>query len=296
MSGRLAELECLAVLDAFPNETTALAHVVLPVTQWAEEDGTTTNLEGRVLRRRRAMNPPAGVRTDIEVLCALAARLGHRERFSFSGAEEVFTELRRASSGGRADYAGVTYQRLDESPAVYWPCPAPDHPGTPRLFAERFAHADGRARFVPADYRPAAEEPDADYPVYFTTGRYREHYNSGSQTRRVHRLRLSRPEPLLQIHPALATRLGVAEDAAVIVESRRGWAQFTADINTDIRSDTVFAPFHWGGDQSANAITIAALDPVSRMPEFKVCAVRVRPGYASPNHQGPQTDRVKPWP
>jgi assimilatory nitrate reductase catalytic subunit len=277
-AARLDGLECLAVLDAFPSETTAFADVVLPVSQWAEEDGTVTNLEGRVLRRRRAVAPPPGVRSDIEVLCALAARLGHTDRFSFSDPAAVFEELRRASAGGRADYAGISYQRLEESPGLFWPCPGVDHPGTPRLFADRFAHPDGRARLVAVDYRPVAEEPDTGYPVRFTTGRYREHYNSGTQTRRVRRLSQAQPEPRLQLHPDLARSLGLTEEAVVVVESRRGAARFISAISPDIRPDTVFAPFHWGGEQAANALTLDALDPVSRMPELKACAVRLRPG------------------
>jgi len=281
MTERLRGLECLAVLDAFPNDTTALADVVLPVTQWAEEDGTMTNLEGRVIHRRRAIDPPPDVRSDIDVLCGLAARLGHSERFSFSSAEEVFAELGRASAGGRADYSGITYERIDADQGVFWPCPSPEHPGTPRLFAEDFAHPDRRARFVAATYQPAAEEPDADYPLYFTTGRYREHYNSGSQTRRVRRLLDAQPEPRLQLHPSVADGMGLCAEATVVVESRRHAVAFCIDIDPEIRPDTVFAPFHWGGRQAANLLTVAALDPVSRMPEFKVCAVRLRPAETS---------------
>ncbi|MGH9305678.1 MAG: molybdopterin-dependent oxidoreductase [Acidimicrobiales bacterium] len=273
---RLGRLDCLAVLDSFANDTTALAHVVLPVAQWAEEDGTVTNLEGRVIRRRGACRPPPGVRTDIEVLCGLAERLGQAAGFRFSGPEEVFAELRAASAGGRADYAGISYDRIDSSHGVFWPCPTNDHPGTPRLFTERFAHPNGRARFVPVAYRPAAEAPDSDYPLYFTTGRYREHYNSGAQTRRVGRLQQARPEPRLQLHPILAKSLMLSDDGMVEVESRRGKACFKAHIDAGIRPDTVFAPLHWDGSQAANLITIAALDPISRMPEFKVCAVRIK--------------------
>ena len=276
-AGRLAGLDLLAVLDSFPNETTGLADIVLPVTQWAEEDGTTTNLEGRVLRRRRAVPAPPGVRSDIDVVCALASRLGHKDGFRFDNPEDVFDELRRASAGARADYSGITYERLDTEPGVFWPCPDVSHPGSPRLFSERFAHPDGRARFVAVQYRSAFETADDDYPVIFTTGRKREHYNSGSQTRRLARLNDACPEPLLEIHPVLAARLGVAAGTPVVVESRRGSATFNAVLDEGIRSDTVFAPFHWGGSGSANLITTAAVDPISRMPEFKVCAVRVRP-------------------
>ncbi len=273
---RLAALDCLAVLDAFPNDTTSLAHFVLPVTQWAEEDGTTTNLEGRVLRRRRAVAPPEGVWSDIEVLCALAGKLGAADRFDFAGPEEVFDELRACSAGGRADYAGIDYRRLDESQGLFWPCPSGDHPGTPRLFAERFSHPDGLARFAAVSYRPAAEVPDSDYPVHFTTGRYREHYNSGNQTRRVRRLVEAQPEPIVQMHPHLAGAIGVSAGEMVNVTSRRGEVDFKVALSEDIRPDTIFAPFHWGGARAANILTLAALDPISRMPELKVCAVAVR--------------------
>ncbi|MBO0693953.1 MAG: molybdopterin-dependent oxidoreductase, partial [Acidimicrobiaceae bacterium] len=276
----LHRLDCLAVLDCFSNDTTRHADFVLPVTQWAEEDGTTTSLEGRVLRRRRAVTAPAGVRTDLEVLCALAARLGAGEHFVSAEPEAVFAELAGLSAGGRADYSGITYDRLDAEGGVFWPCPDLGHPGTPRLFGERFAHADGRARFVPVRYRPAAEEPDGEFPTYFTTGRYAEHYNSGAQTRLVSDLIERQPEPCLSVHPLVAARIGLRAGDPVVVESRRGEVTMRALIDPDIRPDTVFAPFHWGGDQAANRLTSPALDPTSRMPEFKVCAVRLRAAEA----------------
>jgi assimilatory nitrate reductase catalytic subunit len=277
---KLRRLELLVVCDAFENETSEAAHVVLPVAQWAEEEGTMTNLEGRVILRRRVRRPPDGVKTDLDVLCALADRLGVRKGFEFGSTEAVFDELRAVTAGAKADYSGITYERLRRERGVFWPCPGADHPGTPRLFAERFAHANGRARFHAVPYRPAAELPDADYPLYFTTGRYKEHYNSGAQTRRIDALVDAKPEPRVQIHPLLARRLGVAEGEAVRVESRRGAVRFVAHLSPDIRQDTLFAPFHWGGRQAANLLTIPALDPTSRMPEFKVCAVRAQAAVA----------------
>jgi len=273
---RLRSLELLVVCDALENETMQHAHVVLPVLQWAEEEGTLTNLEGRVLHRRRAVRPPAGPRSDLEVIQGLAERIGCGEAFTFSGPQAVFDELRRASAGGRADYSGITYAKLDEKGGVFWPCPSLEHAGTERMFADRFAHADGRARFTVVKHRPAGEEPDADYPLYFTTGRYKEQYNSGAQTRRVGRLVDARPEPRLEMHPTLARRLGVADGERVIVESRRGQIELRALVTARIRPDTLFAPFHWGGRRAANLLTQAALDPRSRMPEFKICAVRAR--------------------
>ncbi len=274
---KLAALELLVVCDAFENETAEAAHVVLPTLQWAEEEGTMTNLEGRVILRARAAEPPPGPRSDLAILCELARRLGRADGFGFSSAAEVFDELRRATAGARADYSGITHARIRREQGVFWPCPSADHPGTPRLFADRFAFPDGRARFHVVRHRPAGETPDADYPLYFTTGRYKEHYNSGAQTRRVAVLAQARPEPRVHIHPRLAGRLGVADGARLLVESRRGAATLSVEVTADVRPDTLFAPFHWGGQGCANLLTNPALDPVSRMPEFKLCAVRARP-------------------
>jgi assimilatory nitrate reductase catalytic subunit len=274
---RLAALDLLVVCDAFDNETSAHAHVLLPVTQWAEDEGTLTNLEGRVILRQPVRPAPRGVWSDIDVICALAQRLGEGDRFRFSDAESVFAEFRRATAGGKADYSGITYERIKREQGVFWPCPSEDHPGTPRLFAERFAHPDGKARMIPVRHRRAAELPDAEYPYYFTTGRYKEHYNSGAQTRRVRALVDAQPTPRLQIHPRLAARLGVADGEALLVQSRRGEVVFVAAVSPDIRPDTLFAPFHWGGRAAANILTMPALDPISRMPEFKICAVRAKP-------------------
>ncbi|NUS29114.1 MAG: molybdopterin oxidoreductase family protein [Streptomyces sp.] len=276
---RIKSLDFLAVCDVVLSETAALADVVLPVTQWAEETGTTTSLEGRVLLRRQAVTAPEGVRSDLDVLHELADRLGVEKGFP-TDPEEVFEELRRASAGGAADYSGITYRRLAEENGVFWPCPTPEageaeHPGTPRLFLDRFATADGRARFVPVSHRASAEEPDDEYPVLLTTGRVVAQYQSGAQTRRVDELNAAAPGPFVELHPRLAARLGAAEGDPVAVVSRRGRAVAPARITTGIRPDTVFMPFHWPGEGRANTLTNPALDPTSRMPEFKTCAVRL---------------------
>jgi assimilatory nitrate reductase catalytic subunit len=301
---RIRSLDFLAVCDVVLSETAELADVVLPVTQWAEETGTTTNLEGRVLLRRQAITPPEGVRSDLEVMHELAARLGVEKGFP-TDPEEVFEELRRASAGGPADYSGITYRRLVEENGVFWPCPAAGdaggdsedasldvaagsddpardgdlatgvHPGTPRLFLDRFATPDGRARFVPVSHRAMAEEPDDEYPVLLTTGRVVAQYQSGAQTRRVEELNAAAPGPFVELHPRLAARLGAAEGDPVAVVSRRGRAVAPARITHAIRPDTVFMPFHWPGEGRANTLTNPALDPTSRMPEFKACAVRL---------------------
>jgi assimilatory nitrate reductase catalytic subunit len=272
---RLRELDLLVVADVVLSETAARADVVLPVTQWAEEDGTVTNLEGRVLRRRRAVPPPPGVRSDLEILAELAARLGAVTAFP-TVARAVFDELRAASAGGPADYWGITYDRLDRE-SVFWPCPALDHPGTPRLFEDRFATPDGRANFVVDGPDAPVELPDASYPQILTTGRLLAHYQSGAQTRRVAALAEAEPEAYVQLHPHLAGRLGIADGAPVRVTSRRGSLVAPARVSAAIRSDTVFVPFHFAGTQRANALTNPVLDPTSRMPSFKVCAVRVEP-------------------
>ncbi|MFF4499696.1 molybdopterin oxidoreductase family protein [Streptomyces sp. NPDC001401] len=277
---RFKSLDFLAVCDVVLSETAALADVVLPVTQWAEETGTTTNLEGRVLLRRRAITAPEGVRSDLDVMHELADRLGVEKGFP-TDPQEVFEELRRASAGGPADYSGITYQRLAQENGVFWPCPTADadtevgHPGTPRLFLGRFATPDGRARFVPVSHRASAEEPDDEYPVLLTTGRVVAQYQSGAQTRRVDELNAAAPGPFVELHPRLAERLGAAEGDPVAVISRRGRAVAPARITNGIRPDTVFMPFHWYGEGRANTLTNPALDPTSRMPEFKTCAVRL---------------------
>jgi assimilatory nitrate reductase catalytic subunit len=273
---RLRALDLLVVVDFVGSETAAIADVVLPTAQWAEEDGTMTNLEGRVLRRRALRRPPEGVRTDLEILSELAALLGRHTGFD-ADPRAVNAELRRASAGGPADYSGISWERLDAGEELYWPCPSQDHPGTPRLFADRFSTIDGLARFTAVEQPPEAEAPSARYPLYLTTGRLLAHYQSGAQTRRVGALRTAAPRGYVELHPDLALRLGIGEGDPVRVTSRRGEMVAPARLSEAIRPDTVFAPFHYPGLERANSVTSDALDPVSRMPQFKVCAVRVEP-------------------
>jgi assimilatory nitrate reductase catalytic subunit len=277
---RLDGLEFLVVADLVLSETAARADVVLPVTQWAEEDGTMTNLEGRVLLRRRAAAAPRGVRSDLEIIAELARRLHAPGRWD-TDPETVFAELRRASAGGIADYSGISYDRIEAEDGVFWPCPELSHPGTPRMFLDEFATSDGRARFLAVEHRPPVEDIDAEYPTYLTTGRVLQHYQSGAQTRRIRALREAVPEPEVQMHPDLADARGLADGDVVRVISRRGEAIGRAAVTDSIRADTVFMPFHWGGAGSVNLVTHPALDPISRMPEFKVCAVRIEPATDS---------------
>ena len=274
---RLRQTELLVVADMFLSETAALADVVLPIAQWAEEDGTTTNLEGRVLRRRKAKDAPEGVRGDIDILSALAERLGASDRFGrFDDPSCAFDELRRASAGGAADYAGISYARIDEEDGAFWPCPTPSHAGTPRLFQDRFAHPDGRARFYAARHGEPAERPSADFPFLLTTGRVLAQYQSGAQTRRVPCLAEAAPEAFVEMHPDAAALLGIDDRDWVRLSTRRGSAVLRARLSRDIRRDTLFAPFHWGGAGSVNILTSnAALDPVSRIPAFKLSAAHL---------------------
>jgi assimilatory nitrate reductase catalytic subunit len=274
---RLKALDFLVVVDFFLSETATLADVVLPAAQWAEEDGTTTNLEGRVIRRRRVLDPPVDVRTDLEILTALAAHLGHQSQFSYASSRDVFEELRRATHGGPADYSGISYERLDAEDGVFWPCPEPHHAGTPRLFADRFPTSNGRARFHAVSHQPPAEDWDDAFPLYLTTGRVLAHAGTGTQTRRTAALNALMPEAVAEMHPIGARLAGVADGERVRLTTRRGTATFRLKVTRAIREDTVFVPIHWGGTSSANRLTNAALDPTSKMPEFKVCAVRVTP-------------------
>ena len=280
---RLEKLDLLVVADLFLSETAQRADVVLPACQWAEEEGTMTNLEGRLLYRRAARAPPGDARTDLQILALLAQGLGRGE-FISEVPEEVFDELRRCSAGGIADYAGVTYERLRRGESLFWPCPSAAHPGTPRLFLERFATPDGRARFHAVEHHGPAEEPDEEYPMYLTTGRVLAQYQSGTQTRRVPSLNEAEPEAFVEMHPQIAASYGIGPGDWVAVKTRRGRVQLKARLTHSMRLDTLFVPFHWAGPGRANTLTNDALDPDSKIPEFKVAAAAIE--KASPEETG----------
>ncbi len=293
---RLRALDLLVVSDLFLSETAELADVVLPSTQWAEEEGTMTNFEGRVLHRRKGKDAPQGVKSDLQVLALLAARLGKRFYFSDPTPRAVWNELRRATEGGPADYSGISYERIDRDDGVFWPCRARveghEQPDTPRLFLDKFATEDGRARFHAVAHRPAGEEPDEDFPLFLTTGRVMGQYQSGTQTRRVKSLNRERPRAFVEMHPALALAHGIQDGELVRVESRRGSGVFEARVVKTIRRDTIFIPFHWGGAQCANVLTNPEIDPISKMPEFKICAAKIEK-FATDDHGEPQKSTEK---
>ncbi|MGH9461899.1 MAG: molybdopterin oxidoreductase family protein [Vicinamibacteria bacterium] len=282
----LENLEFYVVIDFFLNETARYADIVLPGSLHEEDEGTVTTVEGRVIKINQAVSCPGEARQDWRIIQDIALALGREKGFTFEHPVEIFEELRRASRGGIADYSGITYERIEAQFGVFWPCPAEDHPGTPRLFERGssnpiargkgpFYFPDGKARFNVATYSPPAEDVDPEYPIILTTGRVVSQFLSGTQTRRIGPLVDQYPEPRVEMHPLLAERLGIADGEWTDVESRRGKCTLRAQVVRTIRPDTVFIPYHWPGDQSANQLTISAQDPISKIPEYKVCAVRV---------------------
>jgi len=285
----LEKLEFYVAIDFFLNETAEHANVVLPGSLHEEDEGVVTQVEGRVIKINKAIEPPGDAKQDWRIIQDIARALKRERGFTFSSPREIFEELRLASKGGIADYSGITYEKIEKQYGVFWPCPSEDHPGTPRLFEPGswnpiakgtgpFYFPDGRARFNLAAYTPPAEDVDDEYPLMLTTGRVVSHFLSGTQTRRIGPLVDQYPQPMVEMHPQLAARIGVASAEIVTVESRRGEITLPAMVVTTIRPDTVFIPYHWAGRSSVNQLTISAQDPISKIPEYKVCAVRVKKG------------------
>jgi assimilatory nitrate reductase catalytic subunit len=283
----LEKLEFYVAIDFFLNETAEHADIVLPGSLQEEDEGVVTQIEGRVIKINKAVDPPGDAKQDWRIIQDIAKALEREKGFTFSSPREIFNELRIASKGGIADYSGITYEKIEKQYGVFWPCPGDDHPGTPRLFelgslnpiakgSGPFYFPDGKARFNVAPYTPPAEDTDEEYPLMLTTGRVVSQFLSGTQTRRIGPLVDQYPEPLIEIHPQLAQKLGIANGDLTTVESRRGDITLPAMVVTTIRPDTVFVPYHWPGRKSINQLTISAQDPISKIPEYKVCAVRVR--------------------
>jgi len=261
----LARAEFLVVQDLFMTETAALAHVVLPAVSFAEKDGTFTNTERRIQRIRRAIPRKGAARPDGEIICDLAARLGHP--MVYRSQAEVMDEIARLTPS----YRGVSYARL-EGEGLQWPCPTPDHPGTPILHVTGFPR--GRARLHGVNYIPPDERPDAEFPMVLTTGRVLHQYHSRTMTGRSPGLNALRPEPEVEINPQDAERLGIRSGDRVRLVSRRGMVEVNASVTERVAPGLVFLPFHYA-EGAANLLTNPALDPVARIPELKVCAVRL---------------------
>lgn len=299
----LDKLDFFVAIDFFLNETARFADVVLPGSLHEEDEGTVTQLEGRIIKINKAVSCPGEAREDWRIIQDIARALGREQGLTFDSARAIFEELRVASKGAVIDYSGVTWEKVERQFGVFWPCysetpdgtPDPDHKGTPRLFEEGswnpvakgagpYYFPDGKARFNNATYSPPAEEVDGEYPIILTTGRVVSQFLSGTQTRRIGPLVDHYPEPRVELHPKLAASLGIADGDWTRVWSRRGECVLRASVVRTIRPDTVFVPYHWAGRKSVNQLTISAQDPISKIPEFKVCAVNVAKAAAPPEY------------
>lgn len=267
----LAALDHLVVIDPFFSETARHATVVLPGSTFAEEEGTVTTIDGRVVRIDPAIPSPAGL-DDIAILTALGAGLGSPELFPPLGGRALFEEIRRVTAGAPADYSGITWDRIRETGEEFWPLPEPGGEGPRLLFEKRFAHDDGRARFHAIDPEFPAEQPSPNLPMVMTTGRVLAHYLSGAQTRRIPTQVERAPEPVAELHPETAARLGLVPTDSVVVTNERASLTLRWTPSAGLRRDTVFVPFHWPG---INDLTSDALDPVSGIAGVKHTPVRV---------------------
>ena len=299
----LEKLDYYVVIDFFLSESARYADVVLPGSLQEEDEGTVTQTEGRVVKINKAVACPGEAKPDWQIVQDIAKALGRDRGMTFRNPGEMFEELRVASKGGIADYSGITYDRINENYGVFWPCPSevpegvpmPGPQGTVRLFeagswnpvakgAGPFYFLDGRARLNVTPYIGPTEDVDEEFPIILTTGRVVSQFLSGNQTRRIGPLVDHCPEPRIEMHPRLAARMGIADGDWTTAESRRGHCTLRASVVTTIRPDTVFIPYHWSGRKSANQLTISAQDPISKIPEFKVCAVRVRKAAGPPEY------------
>jgi assimilatory nitrate reductase catalytic subunit len=283
----LEKLEFYVAIDFFLNESAHHADIVLPGSLHEEDEGVVTQIEGRVIKINKAVDPPGEARQDWRIIQDIARHMGRERGFTFTSPREIFDELRLASKGGIADYSGITYEKIEKQGGVFWPCTSEDHKGTPRLFEEnswnvvakgagRFYFPDGKARFNVSAYTPPTEDTEEEYPLMLTTGRVVSQFLSGTQTRRIGPLVDQYPEPRIEMHPQLAAKLDINDGDWVTAETRRGSLTLQAQVVTTIRPDTIFIPYHWAGRKSANQLTISAQDPISKIPEYKVCAVRLK--------------------
>jgi formate dehydrogenase alpha subunit len=272
----IGQLDFLVVQDLFMHETAERAHVFLPAAAFAEKEGTFTNSERRVQRVRAVLPPPGEARPDWWITAELARRVARRvgvevgRQFDYAGPAAIFDEMARLTPF----LAGLSHARLDREGGLQWPCPTADHPGTRYLYAESFPL--GRARFIPArQIEEAAELPDREFPFVLNTGRLLYHWHGGTLTRRVQGLLELAPRLEVAIHPSDARRLGVDTGGRVRVESRRGELTGYAHVTEAVRPGAIFVPFVKLADSAANFLTNSACDPISKIPEYKVCAVRL---------------------
>jgi formate dehydrogenase alpha subunit len=262
----LKGLEFLVVSDIFLTETAKFADVVLPAASFAEKDGTITSTERRIQRIRKAISPPGLSKPDWQIICELSSHMNYP--MDYESPAEIMEEIAMATP----IYGGVSYDRLEHGWGIFWPCPNRDHPGTSFLHKGSFAR--GKGLFESIEYRPPAELPDDEYPFYLTTGRVYQHWHTGSMTRRISTLSREVPEGFVDINPKDAKTLGLANRELVRVVSRRGAITIKTRITDDVPEKSIFLPFHFR-EAPANMLTHAVCDPKAKIPEFKVCAVRV---------------------
>jgi len=261
----MKKLDILVVQDIFLNETGEFADVVLPSACFAEKDGTFSNTERRVQLIRKAVDAPGDAKPDWQIISELATKMGYA--MSYSSAEEIMTEINELTPS----YAGITYERIEEE-GLQWPCPNTEHPGTKYLHKDKFTR--GLGLFSPIDYRPSEELPDEEYPYYLSTGRILYQFHTGTMSRRTKGLVERAPESLVEINPQDAERLGIKEGTFVKVTSRRGSVQAKAKVTERSPEGTIFMTFHFS-EAAVNLLTNPALDPIGKIPEYKVCAVKV---------------------
>jgi len=262
----LEKLEFLVVQDIFLSETARYADVVLPAASFAEKDGTFTNTERRVEKIRKAIEPVGNARTDWEIICEVAALSGY-SGMNYRHPSEIMNEISQLTP----IYGGMSYDR-PEPFGLQWPCPSKDHPGTPYLHKDKFTK--GKGTFNPCIYSPPDELPDEEYPFILSTGRIYWHWHTGTMTRRTSTLNREIPNGYVEINPQDAQRLGIARGEKLKISSRRGEIEITAKITEKVCEGSVFIPFHFY-ESSANVLTNPAVDPVAKIPEYKVCAVKV---------------------
>ncbi|MDQ1238046.1 MAG: hypothetical protein QG577_230, partial [Thermodesulfobacteriota bacterium] len=261
-------LECaelMVVIDIFRTETAELAHVVLPGASFAEKDGTFSNTERNVLRVRKAVEPVGDSRPDWQIICDLSTRFGLP--MHYESPEAIFEEIAQVTPS----YAGLSYERLEHG-GIPWPCPSKDHPGTPILHKDRFTR--GKGLFHAIEYRPPEELTDDEFPLQLTTGRFFPHYHTGTMTRNSPTLHEEMPEGYAEIHPEDAARIGIKVGEYARILSRRGEVVTRMVLTDTVDEGTIFMSFHFM-EANANFLTNPALDPICKIPEYKVCAVRV---------------------
>jgi len=261
----LKSLDFLVVQDIFVTESSQLANVVLPGVSFAEKDGTFTNTERKVKRVRKAIEPIGDSRQDWEIICDLSTRMGYE--MSYGDPSQIMEEIAQLTPS----YGGIHYDRIEED-GLHWPCPNREHQGTPYLHKDRFSRGPGL--FHAVEYLPPAELPDEEYPYMLTTGRMYVHYHTGTMSRRSPSLNKEVEEGYVEINPQEAKALKISQGERIKIRSRRGEIEIKADLSDRVERDTIFIPFHFA-ESAANVLTNPALDPIAKIPEYKVCAVRI---------------------